>query len=88
MDVLGKYLQHLVLEHPLVRIIGVGFGHQLIARAFGAQIARDKDHAEVCFYATHIASLASPSSNSPLTAQKSCHPSIKRQNGYVTSTDK
>ncbi|WFD19626.1 GMP synthase (glutamine-hydrolyzing) [Malassezia caprae] len=46
MDVLTKYLQHLVLEHPLVRIIGVGFGHQLIARAFGAQLAQDKNRAE------------------------------------------
>lgn len=55
MDVLSKYLQHLVLEHPLVRIIGVGFGHQLIARAFGAKIAQDKDHAEVRTYSTNHA---------------------------------
>lgn len=47
MEVLSKYLEHLVLEHPLVRIIGLGFGHQLVARAFGGKVVHDKDHAEV-----------------------------------------
>jgi len=47
MEVLSKYLEHLVLEHPLVRIIGLGFGHQLVARAFGGKVVHDKHHAEV-----------------------------------------
>lgn len=46
MEVLSKYLEHLVLEHPLVRIIGLGFGHQLVARAFGGKVVQDKHHAE------------------------------------------
>ena len=47
MDVLTKYLSHLVYEHPLVRIIGIGFGHQLIARAFDGKVSHDKNRAEV-----------------------------------------
>lgn len=46
-DVLSKYLAHVVEEHPLVRVFGVGFGHQIIARAFGGAVVHDKAHAEV-----------------------------------------
>ena len=46
-NVLTKYLSHLVYEHPLVRIIGIGFGHQLIARAFDGKVSHDKNRAEV-----------------------------------------
>lgn len=32
---------HTAEEHPLVRIIGVCFGHHLIARAFGGEVAKN-----------------------------------------------
>ena len=41
MDVLRKYLVHLVTVHPLVRLIGICFGHQLIAQAFGGKVVQD-----------------------------------------------
>lgn len=85
MDVLSKYLQHLVLEHPLVRLIGVGFGHQLIARTFGAKITHDLDHAEVCNLRSDASSSALPNSNSLLKVQRFCRHSTRRQNGYVSS---
>ncbi|KOS14671.1 hypothetical protein Malapachy_1170 [Malassezia pachydermatis] len=53
-EVLSKYLVHLVHEHPLVRIIGVGFGHQLIARAFGGQVVHDQAHAELGVTQFHL----------------------------------
>ncbi|WFD30450.1 GMP synthase (glutamine-hydrolyzing) [Malassezia sp. CBS 17886] len=41
MDVMCKYLVHVATEHPLVRIIGIGFGHQIIARAFGGKVMKN-----------------------------------------------
>ena len=54
MDVLRKYLVHVTTVHPLVRIIGICFGHQLIAQAFGAQVVQDKAKAEVRLSLIHI----------------------------------
>lgn len=41
MNDLTKFLRHTAEEHPLVRIIGVCFGHQIIARAFGGEVAKN-----------------------------------------------
>lgn len=47
MDVLRKYLVHLVTVHPLIRVIGICFGHQIVAQAFGGKVVQDKANAEV-----------------------------------------
>ncbi|WFD44621.1 GMP synthase (glutamine-hydrolyzing) [Malassezia psittaci] len=46
MDVLRKYVAHVAEVHPLVRIIGLCFGHQLIAQAFGGEVVQDRANAE------------------------------------------
>ncbi len=35
---LTEYTRHIAKDHPLVRIIGVCFGHQIVGRAFGAEV--------------------------------------------------
>lgn len=37
---LVEYVQH-ALKHPHVRIIGVCYGHQIVARALGAQVVQN-----------------------------------------------
>ena len=44
---LRKYLVHLVTVHPLIRVIGICFGHQIVAQAFGGKVVQDKTNAEV-----------------------------------------
>lgn len=86
MEVLSKYLEHLVLEHPLVRIIGLGFGHQLVARAFGGKVVHDKDHAEVRVLYSDLGSLVQQNSNLRTKERVFCRLLITTQNGCVHFT--
>ncbi|KAL9932887.1 hypothetical protein V8E36_008142 [Tilletia maclaganii] len=47
---LSDFILHLAQEHPLVRIVGVCYGHQIIARAFGGKVKLNEDGWEVGTY--------------------------------------
>ncbi|KAE8256449.1 hypothetical protein A4X13_0g2621 [Tilletia indica] len=48
---LSDFILRLADEHPLVRIIGICYGHQIIARAFGGKVSLNEAGWEVGTYA-------------------------------------
>lgn len=44
---LSDFIARLAKDHPLVRIIGICYGHQIIARAFGAKVELNEKGWEV-----------------------------------------
>ncbi|KAK0528940.1 hypothetical protein OC842_004401 [Tilletia horrida] len=47
---LSDFIRHLAEDHPLVRIIGICYGHQIIARAFGGKVQLNEAGWEVGTY--------------------------------------
>ncbi|CAD6890698.1 unnamed protein product [Tilletia controversa] len=47
---LSDFIRHLAEDHPLVRIIGICYGHQIIARAFGGKVFLNEAGWEVGTY--------------------------------------
>ncbi|CEH12496.1 Predicted glutamine synthetase [Ceraceosorus bombacis] len=53
-DKLSCWLKHTAHEHPLVRIIGICYGHQIIARAFDAPVKLNQHGFELGVYEVRL----------------------------------